>query len=121
MTRFTRGITRLFAASALFTALAAQADPILIKFPHITADNTPKGQGALMFQKLVRERLPGQVEVQVYGNSSLYGDGKEMEAIALVTGLIAEGKKAQFSVLPTLEETEAFAETRGIESVVTVE
>ena len=48
-------------------------------------------------------------------------DGKEMEAIALVTDLIAEGKKAQFSVLPTLEETEAFAETRGIESVVTVE
>lgn len=48
-------------------------------------------------------------------------DGKEMEAIALVTDLIAEGKKAQFSVLPTLEETEAFAETRGIESVVNVE
>ena len=83
MTRFTRGITRLFAASALFTALAAQADPILIKFSHITADNTPKGQGALMFQKLVRERLPGQVEVQVYGNSSLYGDGKEMEALLM--------------------------------------
>ena len=48
-------------------------------------------------------------------------DGKEMEAIALVTDLIAEGQKAQFSVLPTLEETEAFAKTRGIDSVVTVE
>ncbi|MBD7979018.1 MULTISPECIES: DctP family TRAP transporter solute-binding subunit [Pseudomonas] len=76
-------VTRLFAASALFCALSAQADPILIKFSHITADTTPKGQGALMFQKLVAERLPGQVEVQVFSNSSLYGDGKEMEALLM--------------------------------------
>jgi len=36
-----------------------------------------------MFQKLVHERLPGQVEVQVFANSSLYGDGKEMEALLM--------------------------------------
>ena len=83
MARLTRGITRLLAASALFTALGAQADPILIKFSHITADSTPKGQGALMFKKLVEERLRGQVEVQVFANSSLYGDGKEMEALLM--------------------------------------
>jgi len=83
MARLTRGITRLLAVSALFTVLGAQADPILIKFSHITADSTPKGQGALMFQKLVHERLPGQVEVQVFANSSLYGDGKEMEALLM--------------------------------------
>jgi len=83
MARLTRGITRLLAASALFTVLGAQADPILIKFSHITADSTPKGQGALMFQKLVHERLPGQVEVQVFAHSSLYGDGKEMEALLM--------------------------------------
>lgn len=84
MARLTRGITHLLAASALFSIFAAQAaDPILIKFSHITADSTPKGQGALMFKKLVEERLPDQVEVQVYPNSSLYGDGKEMEALLL--------------------------------------
>ena len=83
MARLTRGITRLLAASALFSVLGAQADPILIKFSHITADSTPKGQGALMFKKLVEERLPGQVEVQVFANSSLYGDGKEMEALLM--------------------------------------
>ncbi len=83
MARLTRGITRLLAASALFTVLGAQADPILIKFSHITADSTPKGQGALMFKKLVEERLPSQVEVQVFANSSLYGDGKEMEALLM--------------------------------------
>ncbi|ARU88565.1 TRAP transporter substrate-binding protein [Pseudomonas sp. M30-35] len=69
---------------ALAGALTAQAaDPILIKFSHITADNTPKGKGALLFKKMVDERLAGKVEVQVYSNSSLYGDGKEMEALML--------------------------------------
>jgi len=84
MARLTRGITRLLAASALFSVFAVQAaDPILIKFSHITADSTPKGQGALLFKKLVEERLPDQVKVEVYPNSSLYGDGKEMEALLL--------------------------------------
>lgn len=84
MARFTlRSVTRLLAASALVTVCSAQADPILIKFSHITADSTPKGQGALMFQKLVNERLSDQVKVEVYSNSSLYGDGKEMEALLL--------------------------------------
>ena len=69
---------------AVIGAATALADePILIKFSHITADSTPKGQGALMFKKLVEERLPGQVEVQVFANSSLYGDGKEMEALLM--------------------------------------
>lgn len=62
----------------------AQADePITIKFAHVVAEHTPKGQGALLFKKLVEERLPGQVVVQVYPNSSLFGDGKEMEALLL--------------------------------------
>ena len=84
MARLTRGITHLLAASALFSVFAVQAaDPILIKFSHITADSTPKGQGALLFKKLVEERLAGKVKVDVYANSSLYGDGKEMEALLL--------------------------------------
>ena len=83
MRTFLRGTGRMLAASALFLCLGAQADPILIKFSHITADSTPKGQGALLFKKLVEERLPGKVKVEVYPNSSLFGDGKEMEALLL--------------------------------------
>ena len=55
----------------------------LIKFSHVVADGTPKGQGALLFKKLAEERLPGQVKVEVYPNSQLFGDAKEMEALAL--------------------------------------
>ncbi|MCE3247446.1 MAG: dctP [Geminicoccaceae bacterium] len=55
----------------------------LIKFSHVVAEGTPKGQGALLFKKLAEERLPGQVKVEVYPNSQLFGDAKEMEALAL--------------------------------------
>lgn len=61
---------------------ASEAGPILIKFAHVVADNTPKGQGALLFQKLAEERLGGKVKVEVYPNSSLYGDANELEALA---------------------------------------
>ncbi|MBC3387559.1 TRAP transporter substrate-binding protein [Pseudomonas sp. SWRI179] len=58
-------------------------EPIVIKFSHVVGDQTPKGQGALMFKKLAEERLPGKVKVEVYPNSTLYGDDKEMEALLL--------------------------------------
>lgn len=79
-----RGFARLAAAISLSLGMAqAFADPITIKFSHITADTTPKGQGALMFKRLAEERLPGKVQVQVFANSSLFGDGKEMEALLM--------------------------------------
>ncbi|OYQ78045.1 C4-dicarboxylate ABC transporter [Ignatzschineria sp. F8392] len=80
-----RLIQRLIATSVLVGGLImgfSHADePIVIKFSHVVADTTPKGQGALLFKKLAEERLPGQVQVEVYPNSSLYGDGQEMDAL----------------------------------------
>ena len=71
------------AVSLGLAGLVSAAEPIVIKFSHVVAEHTPKGQGALLFKKLAEERLPGQVEVEVYSNSSLFGDGKEMEALLL--------------------------------------
>lgn len=71
------------AMSIGLATLAHAAEPIVIKFSHVVAEHTPKGQGALMFKRLAEERLPGQVKVEVYPNSSLFGDGKEMEALVL--------------------------------------
>lgn len=82
-------LKKLVSALAVGTALtfsslsAFSNEPIVIKFSHVVANETPKGQGALMFQKLVDERLNGKVKVEVYPNSSLYADGKEMEALLL--------------------------------------
>jgi C4-dicarboxylate-binding protein DctP len=80
-----RFLTAALAAAVtltLSTPVLAQK-PIVIKFSHVVADSTPKGQGALMFQKLVHERLGGKVKVEVYPNSQLFGDAREMEALAL--------------------------------------
>ena len=73
----------LACALSFSIAALAHAEPIVIKFSHVVADNTPKGQGALLFKKLAEERLPGKVTVEVYPNSSLFGDGKEMEALLI--------------------------------------
>ena len=64
-----------------FTA-SAQA-PIVVKFSHVVAENTPKGQGALKFKELAEKKLPGKVQVQVFPSSQLFGDAKEMEALLL--------------------------------------
>lgn len=57
-------------------------DRIVIKFSHVVAESTPKGQAANRFAALVKERTGGRVEVQVYPNAVLYKDGEEMEALA---------------------------------------
>lgn len=66
-----------------FAASYANAAPIVVKFSHVVAEKTPKGQGSLKFKELVEAALPGEVEVQVFPNSQLFGDGKEMEALLL--------------------------------------
>lgn len=72
----------LASAMALSTAVNA-ADPIMIKFSHVVADNTPKGQAANKFKELVEQRLPGKVVVEVFPNSQLFDDDKVLEAMLL--------------------------------------
>ena len=77
-------LARLAAAlSALALATAVQAAPIIVKLSHVVAEKTPKGQASLKFKEIAEKKLPGKVEVQVFPNSSLFGDGKEMEALLL--------------------------------------
>ncbi|HYF95359.1 MAG TPA: DctP family TRAP transporter solute-binding subunit [Symbiobacteriaceae bacterium] len=56
-------------------------DRIVVKFSHVVAENTPKGQAARRFAALVKERTGGKVEVQVFANSQLYRDGEELDAL----------------------------------------
>jgi C4-dicarboxylate-binding protein DctP len=78
----------LVAAAALATTLALPGlafaqSPIVIKFSHVVADKTPKGQAALKFKELAEKKLPGKVQVQVFPSSQLFGDAKELEALLL--------------------------------------
>jgi len=62
-------------------AMASDGEPIIIKFAHVVADDTPKGKGALLLKKLVEERMAGKLKVEVYSNSTLVGDAEEMQAL----------------------------------------
>jgi C4-dicarboxylate-binding protein DctP len=64
------------------TAVMAQA-PIVIKFSHVVAPNTPKGKGAEKFKELAEKYTNGKVMVEVYPNSTLYKDKEELEALQL--------------------------------------
>jgi len=76
-------VVALCSALLLSFSFAVSAAPIIIKYSHVVADSTPKGQAALKFKEVAEKLLPGKVEVQVFPNSQLFGDGKEMEALLL--------------------------------------
>ncbi len=71
------------AAALAFSAGAYAQSPIVIKFSHVVAEATPKGQGALKFKEIAEKLLPGKVQVQVFPSSQLFGDAKEVEALLL--------------------------------------
>src|SRR5689334_19390664 len=70
-------------ALCIATTNAIAQQPIVIKFSHVVAVNTPKGKGADYFKKIAEERTKGRVKVEVYPNSALFKDGEEMEALQL--------------------------------------
>ncbi|HZI84440.1 MAG TPA: TRAP transporter substrate-binding protein [Casimicrobiaceae bacterium] len=72
--------------TAFLLALAGVASgetPIVIKFSHVVATDTPKGQAADKFKQLAEARTGGKVRVEVFPNSQLFKDGEEMEALQL--------------------------------------
>ena len=74
--------TAAVAVLALATPAAAQA-PIVLKFSHVVAPDTPKGKGAEKFRELGEKYTNGKVKIEVYHNSSLYKDKEELEALQL--------------------------------------
>jgi len=58
-------------------------EPILIKFSHVAAIDTPKGRAAEHFKEQLEKRTKGRVKVEVFANSTLYKDKEELEALQL--------------------------------------
>lgn len=70
--------------AALVSVGPASADsPIVIKFSHVVASDTPKGKAADKFKELAEKYTDGRVKVEVYPNSTLYKDKEELEALQL--------------------------------------
>jgi C4-dicarboxylate-binding protein DctP len=90
-------------ALSLAPSLAPAQQPIVIKFSHVVAIDTPKGKGAEQFKKLAEERTKGKVKVEVYPNSSLFKDGEEVEALQLGSVQMLAPSLAKFGPLGVRE------------------
>jgi C4-dicarboxylate-binding protein DctP len=84
-------------AVIMLTPAAMAADPIVMKFSHVVAENTPKGQMANKLKELIAEKTGGSVVMEVYPNSQLFGDDKVLEAMLLGDVQLAAPALSKFS------------------------
>ena len=95
------------ATTALFAVPAWAQAPIVIKFSHVVANDTPKGHAAEYFKKKADELTKGRVKIEVYANSTLYKDKEEMEALQIGAVQMLAPSLAKFGPLG-VKEFEAF-------------
>lgn len=85
------------------SSFAVAQQPIVIKFSHVVAQDTPKGHAADFFKKRAEELTKGKVKVEVYANSTLYKDKEEMEALQLGAVQMLAPSLAKFGPLGVRE------------------
>jgi C4-dicarboxylate-binding protein DctP len=88
---------------AAFASTASAQQPIVIKFSHVVAADTPKGRAAERFKQLAEERTKGKVKVEVYANSTLFKDKEELEALQLGSVQMLAPSLAKFGPLGVKE------------------
>ncbi|MBS3916438.1 MAG: TRAP transporter substrate-binding protein [Sulfuritalea sp.] len=93
----------LGAVALAFSATAFAQQPIVIKFSHVVAADTPKGKASEFFAKRAGELTKGKVKVEVYANSTLYKDKEEMEALQLGAVQMLAPSLAKFAPLGVKE------------------
>ena len=91
------------AAIALSAGGANAQAPIVIKFSHVVANDTPKGKGAVRFKELAEKYTNGKVKVEVYPNSQLFKDKEEIEALQLGSVQMLAPSTAKFAPLGAKE------------------
>ena len=97
-------LSMLFGLIVLGLGCDALADqPIVIKFSHVVATGTPKGKAAEFFSRRAGELTGGRVRVEVYPDSQLYKDKKEMEALQLGAVQMLAPSLAKFGPLGVRE------------------
>ena len=102
----TRRTFGMLAGAALLAGAAAPAlaqAPIVIKFSHVVAPDTPKGKGSDKFKELAEKYTGGKVKVEVYPNSQLYKDKEELEALQLGAVQMLAPSLAKFGPLGAKE------------------
>src|SRR5947209_3968146 len=91
------------AAICMAQGTAMAQSPIIIKFSHVVANDTPKGKGAIKFKELAEQYTNGKVKVEVYPNSQLFKDKEEIEALQLGSVQMLAPSTAKFAPLGAKE------------------
>src|SRR5260370_12321024 len=92
------------AAIILMAPVAALAQsPIIIKFSHVVANDTPKGKGAIKCKERGEKYTEGKVKIEVYPTSQLFKDKEEIEALQLGSVQILAPSTAKFAPLGVKE------------------
>ncbi len=107
MLRRTIGILSVATAAVISFAPVTQAKDVVIKFSHVVAPDTPKGQAAERFKELAAKYTNGQAKVEIYPNSQLYKDKEELESLQLGSVQMLAPSLAKFGPLGA-KEFEAF-------------
>jgi C4-dicarboxylate-binding protein DctP len=95
--------TLVVALAAAVSINAVAQTPIVIKFSHVVATDTPKGQAAERFKELAEKSTKGRVKVELYPNSQLYKDKEELEALQLGAVQMLAPSLAKFGPLGAKE------------------
>jgi C4-dicarboxylate-binding protein DctP len=103
MMRFLAPALAVAFACALSVGTAVAQSPIIIKFSHVVANDTPKGKGSLKFKELAEKYTDGKVKIEVYANSTLYKDNEEVEALQLGAVQMLAPSLAKFGPLGAKE------------------
>ena len=90
-------------AALAFVGPATAQAPIVLKFSHVVAPDTPKGKASLKFKELAEKYTNGKVVVEVYPNSQLYKDNEELQALQLGAVQILAPSLAKFGPLGVKE------------------
>lgn len=69
--------------TAAMIATSGIAADYIMKVSHVVSASTPKGKAADFLEKRIEELTAGKIDVQVFPNSQLYGDGEEIKALAM--------------------------------------
>jgi tripartite ATP-independent transporter DctP family solute receptor len=82
-----RAYLTTFVSAALVLGCGKQdrADHIVIRLGHIGFPDSPFDNGCRKFKELLEEKLPGKVEVRVYGSAQLGEDKEMLEGLRLGT------------------------------------
>lgn len=98
-----KNVLKLAALSALLATSGLAADYVM-KVSHVVSAATPKGKAADFFEKRVEELTGGKIDVQVFPNSQLYGDGEELKALAMNNVQVIMPSLSKFtSIAPAMQ------------------